>query len=99
MTPSSLVKLVRSLSGSEKRYFKLQSKMQRGNKAYLRLFNLIDTSPKPDIQTLKQAFKKRSPAGSWENTCIYLGNILIDCLVKAKREKDVFFDLMHQLQE
>jgi len=99
MTPSSLVKLVRSLSSSEKRYFKLQSKMQGGSKEYLLLFQLMDTFKDPEIQKLKQEFKKRSPGGSWENSCIYLGNILIDSLVRAKKEKDIFFDLLHQIQE
>jgi len=99
MSPSSLVKLVRSLSSSEKRYFKLQSKMQGGEKEYLLLFQLMDTNRDPDIQHLKLEFKKRSRKGSWENTCIYLGNMLIDCLVRAKKEKDIFFDLLHQLQE
>lgn len=98
MTPGSLVKLVRSLSGPEKRYFKLQSKIQSGGKEYLLLFQLMDTVKNPDIQQLKQAFKKKSPGGSWENTCIYLGNMLVDSLVRAKKEKDIFFDLLHQLQ-
>lgn len=99
MAPSSLVKLINSLSGSEKRYFKLQSKIQGGNKEYLVLFELIDTHDHLDINSLKQEFRKRSPQGSWENTCIYLSNMLLDSLVKAKKEKDIFFDLLHQLQE
>ncbi|HEY4289240.1 MAG TPA: hypothetical protein VGN00_19195 [Puia sp.] len=99
MSPSALVKLIRSLSSSEKRYFKLQSKRQGGGKEYLLLFQLIDSDRNPDIRQLKQEFKKRSPGGSWENTCIYLGSSLVDCLVRAKKEKDVFFNLLHQLQE
>lgn len=99
MTPSSLVKLIHSLSGPEKRFFRLQCKMQEGNKEYELLFRIIDTHKSTDIIALKQEFRKRSPKGSWENTCIYLGRMLIDCLVKAKKEKDVFFDLMHQMQE
>lgn len=99
MAPLSLVKLINSLSGSEKRYFKLQSKMQSGEKEYLKLFELIDNCKDHDIQKVKVDFKKCFPDGSWENTCIYLGNQLIDSLVRAKKEKDVFFDLLHQLQE
>ncbi len=99
MSPTALVKLIRSLSSSEKRYFKLQSKQQKGSKEYLLLFQLIDSGKNPDIRQLKQEFKKRSPGGSWENTCIYLGSSLVDCLVRAKKEKDVYFNLLHQLQE
>jgi hypothetical protein len=73
--------------------------MQSGDKEYLQLFQLIETSKNPNIQQLKQEFKKRSRKGSWENTCIYLGEMLIDSLVRAKKEKDIFFDLLHQLQE
>ena len=99
MSPSALVKLIGSLSSSEKRYFKLQTKRQGGSKEYLLLFQLIDSMKNPDIRQLKQEFKKRSPKGSWENTCIYLGSSLVDCLVRAKKEKDIFFNLLHQLQE
>ncbi|MES1249741.1 MAG: hypothetical protein ABUL46_03610, partial [Chitinophaga rupis] len=99
MNPSSLVKLVRSLSSSEKRHFALQSKMQSGAKEYLLLFELMDTFKNPDIQQLRAEFKQRSPRGSWENTCAYLSSLLIDSLVRAKKEKDVQFELLHQLQE
>ncbi|MBS1662195.1 MAG: hypothetical protein JST68_14215 [Bacteroidetes bacterium] len=99
MSPSALIKLIRSLSSSEKRHFKLQSKMQSGDKDYLLLFQLIDSVKNPDPRQLKEEFKKRSPGSSWENTCIYLGSILVDCLVRAKKEKDVFCNLLHQLQE
>jgi hypothetical protein len=99
MTPASLLKLVKSLSSSEKRYFKLQSKLQNGSKEYLLLFNLLDENNNNDEEQLKAEFKKRSPAGSWDNTCVYLANMLIESLVRAKRPKDVFFDLLHQIQE
>lgn len=99
MSPAALIKLVHSLSGPEKRHFRLQCKMQLGSKEYEILFRIIDTHRGPDIALLKQAFKKESPKGSWENTCTYLGRMLIESLVRAKKEKDVYFDLMHQLQE
>src|SRR6202000_290740 len=89
----------RSLSSSEKRYFKLQSKRQSGGQEYLLLFELIDTMKYSALRELKKEFKERSPRGSWENTCIYLGSSILDGLVRAKQEKDVFFDLLHQLQE
>ena len=99
MSPSSIVKLVNSLSASEKRYFKLQSKMQGGDKEYLLLFSLIDENREADIHKLKQEFRNQSPGGSWDNTCIYLGRMLTDALVRAKKDKDIFFDLLHEIQE
>ena len=99
MTTASLAKLVNSLSSSEKRYFKLQSKLQSGSKEYLLLFDLLEENKNLDANQLKSEFKKRSPTGSWDNTCVYLGSMLIESLVRAKKEKDIFFDLLHQIQE
>lgn len=99
MTPTALVKLVHSLSGAEKRHFRLQCKKQAGSKEYEMLFRIIDRHKGPDIALLREAFRKESPSGSWDNTCIYLGKMVIECLVRAKKEKDVYFELMHQLQE
>jgi hypothetical protein len=99
MTPSSLVKLINSLSPSEKRYFKLQSQVQNGDKEYLLLFDIMDSDDYIDIGKVKAEFKNRSTRGSWENTCVYLSNMLVDSLVRAKKEKDIFFDLLHQIQE
>jgi hypothetical protein len=99
MTPSSLFKLVRSLSRSEKRYFKLQSKIQAGNKEYLILFDLIDELKSADILQVKSEFKKLSITGSWENTCLYLGKLLVESLVRTKKEKDLFFNLVQEIQE
>lgn len=99
MTPSSTVKLVGSLSGPEKRYFKLQAKMQNGEKDYLTLFDLIEKRKIPDVEQLKKEFQKRSPKSSWEHSCIYLGNAIVDTLIKIRKEKDVFSDLLHQMQQ
>ncbi len=99
MSPSAIIKLVNSLSASEKRYFRLQSKMQGGDKEYLLLFSLIDENKDADLTRLKQEFRNQSPAGSWDNTCIYLGRMLTDALVRAKKDKDLFFDLLHEIQE
>ena len=98
MTVTSLVKLVNSLSSSEKRYFKLHSQLQSGNKEYLLLFELLDQNKKQDIPAIKKAFQQKEPRKSWDNTCTYLGSVLLDSLVRAKKEKDVFFDLLHQIQ-
>ena len=99
MTVASLIKLVNSLSSPEKRYFKLNSQLQSGNKEYLVLFELIDHNKGMDICALKKAFREKAPKVSWDNICTYLGSVLLDSLVRSKKEKDVFFDLLHQIQE
>src|SRR5436190_4715306 len=99
MTAVSLIKLVNSLSSPEKRYFKLYSDFQGGNKEYLLLFDLLDQKKNLDIPALKKTFQEKAPNKSWDNTCAYLGSVLLDSLVRTKKEKDVFFDLLHQIQE
>src|SRR4051812_15460175 len=99
MTPAATIKLVGSMSGPEKRYFKLQAKMQDGTKDYLTLFNLIEKHKIPSTEELKTAFKTASPKSSWEHSCIYLGNTIVDTLIKIRKEKDVFSDLLHQMQQ
>jgi len=99
MTVTSLIKLVNSLSSSEKRYFKLHSRLQSGNKEYLVLFELLDQNKNLEIVALKKAFQEKAPRKSWDNTCTYLGSVLVDSLVRVKKEKDVFFDLLYQIQE
>lgn len=99
MTVTSLTKLINSLSSPEKRYFKLNSQLQNGNKDYLLLFDLLDKNKKLEVSELKEAFRRQAPGASWDNTCNYLGAVLLDSLVRSKKEKDVFFDLLHQIQE
>jgi len=99
MTPSSTIKLVGSLSGPEKRYFKVNAKLQSGVKDYLTLFDLIEKHKTPDVENLKKEFRKKRPKSSWEHSSIYLGNAIVDTLIKIRKEKDVFSDLLHQMQQ
>ena len=63
-TPSSdLHELIRSLSPSEKRYFKLQSSLQAGDKAYTNLFDAISSQEKFDEEELKKKLKKDAVLG------------------------------------
>ncbi|MCU0319094.1 MAG: hypothetical protein MUE88_03340 [Flavobacteriales bacterium] len=57
MKPSTeLHDLIRSLSKSEKRFFKLHSSLQSGDKNYLRLFDAIDKQKVYDEEGLKKVF-------------------------------------------
>ncbi len=47
-------RLIKSLSGNEKRFFRLQSAMIEGEKTYLRLFDLIDRSNKYDEEKTRE---------------------------------------------
>jgi tetratricopeptide (TPR) repeat protein len=58
MKPSNeLFDLIKSLSKSEKRFFKLQSALQSGDKNYVRLFDTIDKMEEYDEEVIKKTFK------------------------------------------
>lgn len=59
MKPSTeLFHLIKSLSKSEKRYFKLSSALQSGDKNYLKLFEAIELQDEYNESVIKNKFKK-----------------------------------------
>ncbi|MCF8434678.1 MAG: hypothetical protein K9G37_09415 [Crocinitomicaceae bacterium] len=57
MKPSTeLYKLIKSLTKSEKRFFKLSSSLQSGDKNYLKIFDFIEGQGKYDEDALKEEF-------------------------------------------
>jgi tetratricopeptide (TPR) repeat protein len=61
MKPSTeLHDLISSLTKSEKRFFKLHSALQSGDKNYLRIFDAIDKQPVYDEEALKKQFAKET---------------------------------------
>lgn len=58
MKPSNeLFVLIKSLTKSEKRFFKLNSAIQTGEKNYLKIFDFIDSLEEYDEGALKESFK------------------------------------------
>ncbi len=58
MKPSNeLFALIKSLTKSEKRFFKLQSTLQSGDKNYVRIFDVIEKMQDYDEELLKESFK------------------------------------------
>ncbi|MFD1552705.1 hypothetical protein DNU06_08930 [Putridiphycobacter roseus] len=58
MKPSNeLFNLIDSLTKSEKRFFKLNSTLQSGEKNYIKIFNFIEKQKKYDEEELKEYFK------------------------------------------
>lgn len=58
MKPSNeLFELIKSLTKSEKRFFKLQSSLQSGDKNYVQLFDLIDKMDEYNEDVVKETFK------------------------------------------
>ena len=61
MKPSTeLHDLIKSLTKSEKRFFKLHSSLQSGDKNYLRIFDAIDRQKVYDEEDLKKQFAKET---------------------------------------
>lgn len=97
MTLLTLARLVHSLSGAEKRYFKLLTRKQAGSKDYLGLFDIIDKTPAADIDVIKEKYKKLHAKSSLNNTARYLVKVLTDSLIQAKVEKDNLFHLFQEI--
>ena len=58
MKPSTeLFSLIKSLTKSEKRFFKLNSSLQSGDKNYLKLFDYIEKQNSYNEEKLKNNFK------------------------------------------
>ncbi|HVV04876.1 MAG TPA: hypothetical protein VHC96_11680 [Puia sp.] len=92
----STIRLVKSLSASEKRYFKLASSIQTGDKDYITLFDVIDKSPSGDEKHIKKRFAAASDA-SLNHSARYLEKVLTDCLIQLKLEKDTFFGMLQEI--
>lgn len=61
MKPSTeLFDLIKSLSKSEKRFFKLSSSLQSGEKNYLKIFDAIDRQKEYDEDAIKKSFRKET---------------------------------------
>lgn len=61
MKPSTeLFSLIKSLTKSEKRFFKLNSALQSGDKNYLKIFDFIERQKKYDEEELKDEFKNET---------------------------------------
>jgi hypothetical protein len=98
MTKNELIRLIKSLSGSEKRNFKLYTKKQAGPKDYLDLFDIVNqTLLNGDGQSIEAQFKEKHPKKSFENTAHYLLKVTIDSLVHTRKEKDKWFQQYHSL--
>ncbi len=78
MTPSSdLFDLIISLSKSQKRYFKLFSKIHSGNKAYLKLFEVIEKQVEYNEEEIKRIFKGEVFVKQLTRTKYYLYQLIL----------------------
>lgn len=95
MTNDPLHQLIKSLNGTEKRYFKLYANKQDGEKDYIELFDFIDKTKNYSESALKEAFKKRDFIAHLSVIKNYLFNTIIDSL----HEYSSYTTVEHKLED
>jgi len=86
---SELFELIKSMDKNEKRYFRLQSLLQKGNKNYLKLFNAIDKQKIYNEGKIKERYKDEKFVRQYAFTKNYLYNLIIKSLINYRREKSI----------
>jgi hypothetical protein len=94
---ADLFDLIKSLTKSEKRYFKLFASLQHGNKTYLKLFDAIDKMKTYDESVIKRKFHNEQFIKQLTFTKNYLYNSVIKSLIAFNNEKSVDQVLSAQL--
>lgn len=91
MSQTVAIRLVKSLSGPEKRAFKLYTQRSSGARDYLDLFHIIDAAGDPEPSAIAKAYAKKHAPASLNSAARYLVKVLTDCLIQQKTEKDPLF--------
>jgi hypothetical protein len=94
MSLQNAIRLVKSLSATEKRHFKLTVKKYSGQKDYLDLFDIIDGEEIPDAVQIENRLILCNAKTSIEHVSRYLIKSVTDCLIESRMEKDSFFQLL-----
>jgi hypothetical protein len=94
---TSLMILTESLSKSEKRYFRLFSKIQAGDKKYVYLFNLIEAHNTVDEVYTK--FCKKYNNASFNMAVKHLYRTVMDCLIYLYRKQDIQTKIFAMISE
>lgn len=95
MSQAAVIRLVKSLSKSEKRRFKLYTRKHEGDKDYLTLFDLIDQHDMITTDLLQEQFSRFHTGVSVDNAARYLLKLLTDCLIQSRTGEDDLFQLLH----
>jgi hypothetical protein len=86
---NDLFTLIRSLSGSEKRHFKLQASLYKGEKGYLRLFDAIAAQEKYDEEAIQEKFAGEKFTRQLHVAMNYLRRLIMKSLVAYHAESDI----------
>lgn len=94
-----LEKLIKSLSGGEKKRFRLYASQLGGRKDYAALFQLILETSSEHTTSWQTQFREAFPSKSLENTASYLFKVVSDLLVQIRIEQDDWYQQYHCLMK
>lgn len=97
-TNTELFDLIKSLTSSEKRYFTLNASVQKGNKKYLKLFDLMDSQRSYDEKALRSLKGNEDITKNFNFTKNYLTKLIFKSLLNFKNEKSTDAKLFNMLQ-
>ncbi len=87
MNPTNeLFNLVKSLSSSEKRYFKLNTSLQKGSKIYIRLFEVLDAQKTYDEKSFREKNKNENFIRNFNFNKNYLSRLIYKSLQHYENE-------------
>lgn len=95
LSPEDLFTLVKSMTPGEKRYFRLQTRLYSGKKAYMRLFDLLDQQEKLDEASLKQQLAEESSARNFS----VIKRYLFDHIIKSLKNYGAYRDPDSELSD
>jgi hypothetical protein len=81
--------LIKSLSRTEKRYFKLYTRFQQGDKSYMKLFNIIDKQVKYDEKIIIRKFVSKNKVSNLPAVKKYLFDQIIASVKSYGAYKDL----------
>lgn len=98
MSLRSVQQLINSMSGPEKRYFKLNAGSGNSSKDYLHLFQLLSQDGAADADLWQKAQEAFDPI-ALDSISRYLMEQLTDCLIHLKINKDPLFQLYQGIMQ
>jgi len=82
-----LSRLINTLTKAEKRYFRLYTSLQQGNKDYVNLFDMMERQSFRSTTELKLAFQQQYADCNYEVCSKYLYKVLLDCLLHLRLQR------------
>lgn len=83
----SLLVLIKSMSKAEKRYFRLYSNLQSGEKGYISLYLLMENND--EIDEIQRLFAIENPGGNFEVAAKHLNDVILDCIAHLRKKQDM----------